>query len=543
MATTGILQLGEKRRPKGLGAWMGEMETSAIYPQVLKYATTPGYFEDPIDPLETPQAPGGATPAPAGTIPTPPAAGGSAALPTTQTTAAGEPGPTPTEPPPPPPRIPLGGMSGVSVAPPEGFGGAPPAPPGLGAAPATAGTALTPASPQAPAKTSLAPKGSQPRPTRTVLRLPEVFPGPGYLAEQKAKAEVTGDIKALQEAYRQNGDADWMQKGLDAYMVQHGRAGRGASSPFQAVGGEVVGPDGKARQTYAVFNRTTGQYEEPLPDGSRRPVPNFRPRTTTASSGLSQAHRAVMVEMGVTMQDLQANPALAAQVNDRVQEMEEVKAAGTTAARGRAASQAPLSTATQVSATMGLRDDWKQISTKVVDQMTAYSQMQVAYQAALRGDVPAGAEAMTVLFQKILDPNSVVRETEANRPAQFAGLSKRIEGAWQRLTQGGALITVAELKKYVRLAGEMTQAAAIGLEDNRARIQKTATDWGLNPEHIVPLTMLQPALYDPDAPPSPPDAPPVTSETQSKVPSTATPTIDWKTPLKYDPATKKWVQQ
>jgi hypothetical protein len=43
-AATGLLQSGQARKPKrGLAGWMGEMESSPIYPTLMKYISTPQY--------------------------------------------------------------------------------------------------------------------------------------------------------------------------------------------------------------------------------------------------------------------------------------------------------------------------------------------------------------------------------------------------------------------------------------------------------------------------------------------------------------------
>ena len=81
--------------------------------------------------------------------------------------------------------------------------------------------------------------------------------------------------------------------------------------------------------------------------------------------------------------------------------------------------------------------------------------MQTGIVAAERGDMAAGSQAVLVTFQKILDPTSVVRESEYARSAAGQALLARIQGSFEKLAEGGAGVPISELKKFARLAEEM----------------------------------------------------------------------------------------
>ena len=70
--------------------------------------------------------------------------------------------------------------------------------------------------------------------------------------------------------------------------------------------------------------------------------------------------------------------------------------------------------------------------------------MDALLQKALSGDVQnkvALDQALITMFNKLTDPNSVVRESEYARTPQNLPMVNRIQGAVQKLTKGGAGLT------------------------------------------------------------------------------------------------------
>src|SRR5262245_3151057 len=128
MAATGLITAsGPQTRKGGLAGWMGQMETNPIFPKLLQYMQTPqitGHEQIPTPSLPARfRSPTAALTTAA--LPTVPPAQGSAALPDTQTTVAGEPPPvmptqipTPVAGPPPPPLTPAQEASRFEPGPP-----------------------------------------------------------------------------------------------------------------------------------------------------------------------------------------------------------------------------------------------------------------------------------------------------------------------------------------------------------------------------------------------------------------------------------------
>lgn len=89
--------------------------------------------------------------------------------------------------------------------------------------------------------------------------------------------------------------------------------------------------------------------------------------------------------------------------------------------------------------------------------------------AARRGDMASGAQTILVTFQKILDPPSVVRESEYMRSAAGQSLLNRVKGWIEQLRKGGAGIALPELEKFGNLAKEAARAQATGYLDSEKK--------------------------------------------------------------------------
>lgn len=110
--------------------------------------------------------------------------------------------------------------------------------------------------------------------------------------------------------------------------------------------------------------------------------------------------------------------------------------------------------------------------------------MKQGMEAAKRGDMAAGSQAVLVTFQKILDPESVVRESEYARSASGQALLARIQGAYDRLAKGGAGVPLAELQKFADLAEQMATGAGAHRKAVKARIARNADYFGI-PQNLI----------------------------------------------------------
>ena len=97
----------------------------------------------------------------------------------------------------------------------------------------------------------------------------------------------------------------------------------------------------------------------------------------------------------------------------------------------------------------------------------------------------AASQAILVTFQKILDPDSVVRESEYARSSQGVSLMDRIRGEWMRMTEGGAGVPVNELEGFVALASQWVANSRASASRIKSMTDDVARRRGLNPENIT----------------------------------------------------------
>lgn len=138
-----------------------------------------------------------------------------------------------------------------------------------------------------------------------------------------------------------------------------------------------------------------------------------------------------------------------------------------------------------------LNKQWETASKDVQALYRANTIMDAGMAAARRGDMNAGAQAVLVTFQKFLDPQSVVRESEYARSPEGLAMAQRIRGWYERnFEKGGAGVPLPELEAFAQLAKEInTRLAAEGaslLDAERKRITSIADRYKIPPELAIP---------------------------------------------------------
>lgn len=128
---------------------------------------------------------------------------------------------------------------------------------------------------------------------------------------------------------------------------------------------------------------------------------------------------------------------------------------------------------------MRLGEAWRKNTATEREMTRQRDLMRIGLQQAEAGDMAAGSQAVLVTFQKILDPTSVVRESEYARSASGLSLIEQAEGAFERLKKGGAGLTVDQLKSFVRLADEAVEKLTGGLRGERSRIERFADHYNI----------------------------------------------------------------
>lgn len=154
-------------------------------------------------------------------------------------------------------------------------------------------------------------------------------------------------------------------------------------------------------------------------------------------------------------------------------------------ARSQAGGTGQLSPAMESNILNRLTTQWQTAVKPAAELARQVSMMDAGMTAAERGDLAQGSQVLLVTFQKVLDPLSVVRESEYMRSAAGQSLMNRVKGAYERLMQGGAGVRLEELKKFAVVAREGAQAQAGNyLIAQKDRIGRTADHYRI-PRDLV----------------------------------------------------------
>lgn len=276
----------------------------------------------------------------------------------------------------------------------------------------------------------------------------------------------------------------------DALATVGIRTPRSAGVPsFSEIPGEVVDETGKATPMSGILDHRTGQILDPI---TRQPMPGFRHRTTTGSASLGVYAERAAREMGFATANEAAQAGMMGEVNSRAQEMQAAAAGASTTARGEAASKAPLSAAQRFDALRNLQGDWRKADAPFKETKRQLQIMETGLKRFQEGDKNGGSQAVLVTFQKILDPNSVVRESEYDRSPEGVGLKQRIAGFIERLQSGGAGVPEAELEHMVQTAREFVDGMASYDDLERDRITSAAKEAGLDPSRVFGVAAVEP---------------------------------------------------
>lgn len=132
-----------------------------------------------------------------------------------------------------------------------------------------------------------------------------------------------------------------------------------------------------------------------------------------------------------------------------------------------------------------LRKDFTDETENIQKALGQVSLINQSYKQALernkKGEsINAVSQGVLVTFQKILDPTSVVRETEYARSPDGAALLERLQGKYDQLAQGGAGLTVEGLTEFVDLSNEFAKGYNSSLRDIAGRTKYVIDTDGLD---------------------------------------------------------------
>lgn len=106
------------------------------------------------------------------------------------------------------------------------------------------------------------------------------------------------------------------------------------------------------------------------------------------------------------------------------------------------------------------------------------------------GNLIAADQALITLFNKMTDPQSVVRESEYARTPSDQSMLNKIAGKASKVMTGGAGLMPDEREALVRMAGRFYGIYSKNYEDTIGNYSRLATESGINPELVnIPFAM------------------------------------------------------
>lgn len=129
-----------------------------------------------------------------------------------------------------------------------------------------------------------------------------------------------------------------------------------------------------------------------------------------------------------------------------------------------------------------LRNDFAGLpTTKAFNEVqSAYDQINVA----IKKESPAGDLAAGTKIMKLLDPGSVVRESELGMAMAATGAMDRIQN-YAEMTMKGTKLTPKQRQDFSELASQLYRAAADRYDVSAKEYQSVASDYKLNPQRVA----------------------------------------------------------
>lgn len=134
-----------------------------------------------------------------------------------------------------------------------------------------------------------------------------------------------------------------------------------------------------------------------------------------------------------------------------------------------------------------LRNDFKSepIYKEYNDMKTAYAQIT----SALKQGTPIGDTAAATKIMKLLDPGSVVRESELGMAMAAAGKMDRLEN-FLRMQMSGEKLTPTQRTDFGALAAELMRAASQAYNAKRSEYENFGKQYQLNPSVLGPAAVI-----------------------------------------------------
>jgi hypothetical protein len=480
LAAAGLLESARGPMKKGgIAGWLGQMEESAILPQIQRLVQTPV-----MGTKEVPGTPTLPSKSMTGYLATPPPITGSLA----QSTGS----PTEGE-----PTAPLQVDETV-----------------------TADVDRTP-----PSALTITEQPSRP----TTVKQPTLVPRRVFLSPEEsmlrnkraaAQGDVEGEVAGLIAA-------GYTEQEARALVAKKYERRYGAGGADRSIFGEILQPDGTWKSGSVVFDPQSGAH---IDISTGQPVAGFRRNTTTGSTSLGADREAIArADYGKSYAELtqeQQQAVLAKEIQRAGS-----KAGAVTTGRGEAAAGVPLSTAQRYQATSDLSKQWTSASEAFRTMQQQFALMQTGLSRYDQDPIGA-SQAVLVTFQKVLDPTSVVRESEYARSPQGLSLLDWLQGKYEQYRAGGVGVPKPILEQMVKTAEAFLSSENLksSLDNVRQRIYDTSVGYEIDPSMVLgpDAARVAPRGAIGQPPPGGPQGAPPAAGPPPVTPGKTSPGTDWQ---------------
>ena len=140
----------------------------------------------------------------------------------------------------------------------------------------------------------------------------------------------------------------------------------------------------------------------------------------------------------------------------------------------------------------GLRDDYRTDSKNYAE----IKRQSAIIKSALADPSAAGTLSAATAYMKMLDPGSVVRESELGMAMQTQGMIDRLQSYWTTIEMGKVL-TPTQKADFARLSDQYVKAAEDAQRNLNARYSELATGAGIDPKRVVMYDVKPPTQEKP----------------------------------------------
>ena len=350
--------------------------------------------------------------------------------------------------------------------------------------------------------------------------------------EERARLQAAAELKdrLAQERQTRLDQQALTQQGIENTRADASTAlsmNKGGFSPWQA--GTVNGEEAATAQAWPTAPSTAGMtgsvlgavapvaQKLTLDQGIARAKQIAGAQGGYVKTGMSETERVREDDRAAKAEALQASLAQARELaqqrteaeNQRARESNQTRrdlAGIAAAAAGSRRSAADEARASQLSTR--LRGQYEQ-NPAIKNAYTIANQLQTVRAAASQSDA-ASDLSLIYAYMKILDPNSVVRESEFATAEKARGVPDDIRNLYNRVLKGTRL-TPEQRTQFLATATRVGQQARAGLKMQNDRYAKIAGQMGVDPSLVV---------FDPFM-----DGDPVSGGSDSPAPTTVTPRL------------------